>query len=152
MRRIPCKWLLNSVRVCICVRRVVSSDTGVAGAADAAGVVVAVVLALSDVGAADGAACDAGRGGGGINPEAAPLDAGIAVVGFGLLLIVVGGEGVRWFERRHAHKEQGAMARVVIGRRLYIPAPGGVMTLHPLELGLNTSSNARTHGLLVRNS
>ena len=144
MRRIPCRWLLNSVRVCICVRRVVSSDTGVAGAADAAGVVVApVVLALSDVDAADGAACDAGRGGGGINPEAAPLDAGTAVVGFGLLLIVVGGEGVRWFERRHAHKEQGAMARVVIGRRLYIPAPGGISKTVHYALTVYSVNSAR---------
>ena len=104
MRRIPCKWLLNSVRVCICVRRVVSSDTGVAGGTTGAGVAVAFVLlfrvALSDV----GAACDAGRGGGGISSDAVALDAGTgpAVVADGMLLIVVGGEDAWWFERRRA--------------------------------------------------
>ncbi len=95
MRRIACSRLLRSVRVCICVRKVVISDAGVAGTAGAG---VATAFAFSDAAAVGGAACEAGTGGGGISSDAVLLGTGTgpAVVADGVLLIVVGGEGV-WF-------------------------------------------------------
>lgn len=70
---------MSSVRVCICVRSVVNSETGVG-------------VAVFSWGPATGA-CAPGGGGGGIMSEDVPLDPGIVnaavVVGGRELLIVV---------------------------------------------------------------
>lgn len=81
MCRTAWRRLLSSVRVCICVRSVVNSETGVG-------------VAVFSWGPATGAcALAAGGGGGGIMSEDVPLDPGIvnaAVVvgGRGLLIVV----------------------------------------------------------------